>query len=55
MTPAQVLDAARVAADLLLALVPHEQAGKLIDEAAARRINAEVDAVEALKFGGSGG
>jgi hypothetical protein len=52
VTPEAILNAARLAADVLLALVPHEQAGKLIDEAAARRINAEVDAVERLKFGG---
>ncbi len=51
MTPQQALEAARIAADLLLALVPHDQAGKLIDEAAARRANAAADAAERLKFG----
>ena len=50
MNPADVLNAARLAADVLLALVPHDQAKQLIDDAAARRINAEVDLVEAIKF-----
>jgi len=51
MTDAErILMAARIAADALIALVPHEQAGRLIDEAAARQICAEVDAIEALKF-----
>jgi hypothetical protein len=51
VTPEEIKAAARLAADLLLTLVPHEEAGKLIDEAAARRANAIADAAEALKFG----
>lgn len=46
-----VLEAARIAADLLLALLPAEDAKKLIDEAAVKRANAAADAAEAIKFG----
>lgn len=52
MTPAEVLDAARLAADVLLALVPHDKAAVLLSEAAAKRANAMADAAEALKFPG---
>ncbi len=51
MTPAEVLTAARIASDLLLALVPHERASELLSEAAVRRANALADAAEAAKFG----
>jgi hypothetical protein len=51
ISPGDALTAARLAADLLLALVPHETAGRLIDEAAARRQNAIADAAERAKFG----
>lgn len=45
------LEAARLAADLLLALVPAPEAKRLLDEAEIRRANAAADAAEALKFG----
>ena len=51
MTPADVLSAARLAADLLLALAPDDAQAHL-DEAAVRRANAVADTAEALKFGG---
>ncbi len=44
-----VLEAARLAADLLLALAPHD-AQRHLDEAAVRRANAMADAAERLKF-----
>jgi len=45
------LEAARIAADLLLALVPADEAKRLISEAEIRRANAIADAAEAAKFG----
>lgn len=45
------LEAARIAADLLLALVPADEAKRLIGEAEIRRANAIADAAEAAKFG----
>ncbi len=52
LTPEKVLDAARLAADLLLALVPdHGAARDLLDAAAIRRANAAADVAEQLKFG----
>ena len=52
MTAADALSAARIAADLLLALVPHPDAAKaLLDDAAVRRANAAADVVERYKFG----
>lgn len=50
MTPAEVLNAARLAADLFLELVPHDQAKGLLDEAAIRRANTLADAAERIKF-----
>ena len=50
MTPDKILDVARIALDLVLALVPHEDAKRLLDEAAVKRANAEADAAEALKW-----
>lgn len=52
MTPAQVLEAARLAADVLLALVPHDTAKTVLDEAAVKRANRDADIAEAIKFGG---
>lgn len=51
MTPEQALEIARMAADILLALVPRDQVAELLDEAAIRRANAIADAAEAAKFG----
>lgn len=51
MTPAQILEAARLAADVMLALVPREQAAALLDEQAIRRANDAADAAEGIKFG----
>lgn len=51
MTPAQVLELARHAADILIALVPREQAMGLLDEAEVRRANQAADLAELLKFG----
>lgn len=48
MTPGQV---ARMLFDIILALVPHEEARALLDEAAIARANAVADAAEAEKFG----
>lgn len=45
------LEAARIAADLLLALVPADEARALINAAEIRRANAIADAAEAAKFG----
>ncbi len=50
MTPDQILSAARLTVDLLLALVPHEQASQLLDDAAVKRSNDRVDEAEAIKF-----
>jgi hypothetical protein len=54
MSPEEILTAARIASDLLLQLVPKDQAMALLDEAAVRRANALADAAEAVKFGGEG-
>jgi hypothetical protein len=51
MTPAEVLNAARLAADLLLELVPHDDAKAILDDAAVRRANAAADLAEKVKFG----
>ena len=51
MTPAQILEAARLAADVMLALVPREQAAALLDEQAIKRANLAADLAEAIKFG----
>ncbi len=53
MTTEQAIAAARLAADLLLVLVPADQAQELLDEAAVRRANLAADAAELLKFGPS--
>lgn len=50
MTPDAVLNAIRLAADLLLELAPLTARAEL-DEAAVRRANAAADALERLKFG----
>jgi hypothetical protein len=51
MNPEAILNAARLAADLLLELVPHNDARELLDSAAAKRANVIADAAEAAKFG----
>ncbi len=51
MTPKDAIDAARIAADLLLTLVPAPVARQLLDDAAVRRATAIADGAEALKFG----
>ena len=51
MSPEKALDVARTALDLVLALVPHEDAKRLLDEQAVKRANAEADLAEQLKFG----
>lgn len=51
MTPGQILDAARVAADLLLTLVPAPVAQQLINDAQVRRANDIANAAENAKFG----
>lgn len=52
MSPQEILDAARLSADVLLKLVPHDHARQLLDEAAIRRANQMADIAEAVKFGG---
>lgn len=47
------LDIARKLLDLVLDLVPHEQASQLLTEAAIKRQNAAADLAEAAKFGGA--
>lgn len=44
------LEAARIAADLILALVPPDTAKSLIDDAAIRRANLVADGAEFAKF-----
>jgi predicted NAD/FAD-dependent oxidoreductase len=51
MSPAAALEAARIAADLLLALVPAPVAAQLLTDAEVRRANALADAAEDVKFG----
>lgn len=53
ITPEQVLIAARLAADTLLALVGHDDAKIHVDAAEKRRANALADAAEVAKFGRS--
>ena len=50
MTPSDAINAARIAADLLLALVPAPVARQLLDDAAVRRSNAIATAAEDVKF-----
>lgn len=50
MTPEQILEAARVAADLLLALAP-TRARELLTDAEIKQANAVADAAEQAKFG----
>lgn len=45
------LEIARKLLDLVLDLVPHEQAAALLTEQAVKRQNAIVDAAELAKFG----
>lgn len=45
------LDIARRLLDLVLDLVPHEEASKLLTEAAIKRQNAAADLAEIAKFG----
>ena len=45
------LEAAGHAANAALELVPAEDARKILDEAIFRRVNAEAEAAEKLKFG----
>ncbi len=49
MSPAEVLQAARMAADILLMLAPNDAAVHLSD-AEVRRANFAADMAEALKF-----
>ena len=51
MSPAEILAAAETVANVLLMLVPHEDAKKLLDDAAQKRAQAIADAAEAAKFG----
>ncbi len=46
------LKAARIAADLLLTLLPHEDAKRVLDEQSVKLTNALADAAEDVKFGG---
>lgn len=48
MTPGQV---ARMLLDVILSLVPHEEAKLLLDEAAIARANTTADVAEEIKFG----
>jgi hypothetical protein len=52
--PTDVLNAARLAADILATLVPRPVAEQLLSEAAIKRQNAIADAAEAAKFVFSG-
>lgn len=55
-SPAQTaLDAARIAADLILALVSAPVARQLLDDAEVRRSNAIANAAEDVKFGPESG
>lgn len=51
MTPSQALDAARIAADLLLTLVPAPVAQQLLNDAQVKRANDIANAAERAKFG----
>lgn len=50
MTPSQALDAARIAADLLLTLVPAPVAQQLLNDAQVKRANDIANAAENAKF-----
>ncbi len=47
------IDIVRMILDIVLQLVPHEQAKTLLDEQAVKRANAVADVAEAVKFGGA--
>lgn len=49
--PTNVLNAARLAADILATLVPQPVAEQLLSEAAIKRQNAIADGAETAKFG----
>jgi hypothetical protein len=51
MTSEAILSVARLAADLLLELVPHDDAHVILTDASIRRANAIANAAEAAKFG----
>lgn len=55
MNPGDVLKAAQLAADVLLALLPPDDAKRVLDERSVALTNALADAAEAVKFSGSGG
>ena len=46
----EAIAAARIVADLLLMLVPHDTAKELLDDAAIRRANLAADLAEKIKF-----
>ena len=52
MTPAQLLELARHAADIFVALVPPSERQGVLDDAEVRRANQAADIAEAVKFGG---
>jgi ABC-type branched-subunit amino acid transport system ATPase component len=49
--PEAILEAARLAADVMLTLVPRDTAALLLDEQAVKRANQVADTAEVLKFG----
>ena len=51
MTPQELLDAARAAADFIVAVLPADVAHQVINDASVRRANAIANAAEAVKFG----
>lgn len=51
MSPSDVINAVRAILDVVLSLVPHETAKKLLDDAAVKRANDLANAAEAAKFG----
>ncbi len=51
MTPEAILAAARLAADVLLALVPHDKAQEILTQRSVDETNRLADAAEVLKFG----
>lgn len=48
MTPAEVV---RMLLDIVLSLVPHDEARQLLSDAAIARAKAAADAAEKVKFG----
>lgn len=48
------LEAAGHATEAALDLIPHDEARKVVDEAIARRVNAEAELAETIKFGSEG-